>query len=44
MHKNIMFYALICINNHVITSINYMLLGIPMIGNLMLTPRSLLGH
>ena len=25
MHKNEMFYALICINNHLITSINYML-------------------
>ena len=29
MHKNGMFYALICINNHVITSINYMLLHTP---------------
>ena len=25
MHKNVMFYALICINNHVITGINCML-------------------
>ena len=25
MHKNIIFYALVCINNHVITGISYML-------------------
>ena len=25
MHKNEMFYALLCINSHVITSINYVL-------------------
>ena len=25
MHKNVIFYALICINNHIIITINFML-------------------
>ena len=28
MHKNIIFYALIYINNHVITSVNYIIMSI----------------
>ena len=30
MHKNEIFYALICINSHIITNINFMLSPTPM--------------